>query len=63
MFVNNWGCLFDLNSVPVDLETEVPADGSVGRTEHSCHDIGQEEQDPRVLLIMAQDKDLQKWYG
>lgn len=61
MFViNKYDCLLAHNSVSVDLETEVPADGSAGRSKHSCHDIGQEEQDSRVLLIMAQDKDLQK---
>ena len=46
-------------SVSVDIAASLPADGGTGRTEHPRHHLGQEEQDPRVLPVLAQDEDLQ----
>lgn len=46
-------------SVSVDFEATVSADGSPRRTEHSGDNIRQKEQNPCLLLVVAQDEDLQ----
>ena len=43
------------SSVPAHLQAEVPADGSFGRTEHSRHNLWQEEQNPCLLPLMVED--------
>ena len=52
-------------SVPADLPASVPADGGAGGPEHPGHYLWQTRQDPRLLPVLAQNKDLQvgrrKW--
>ena len=48
-----------VSSLPADFEAEVPADGRVGRTKHPHHGVWQEEQDPRLLPVVAENENLQ----
>ena len=47
-------------SVHVDLTTAFPADGGAGGPEHPGHHLGQEEQDPSLLPVLAQEQNSQK---
>lgn len=38
----------------IDLKTSIPANGSLGGSEHSGHNIRQEESRSRLLLVMAE---------
>jgi len=48
-----------LPSVLADQSAAVPADGGAGEPKHPRHDIRQEEQDPSLLPLLAQVKNIQ----
>ena len=50
-------------SLSVDLASSLHSDGHSWGTEHSGNDLGQEEQDPGLLPLLAQIKDTQNWRG
>ena len=57
-----WECCLCC-SLSDDISTAVSAAGGAWGSEHPRHNIRQEEQDPRVLLVVAQDKNSQNWRG
>jgi len=51
--------IVSVSSLSNDISTSLPAAGSPRRSEHFGHNIWQEEQNPSVLFVMAQDKNTQ----
>lgn len=54
---------FYSHSVHFNIAAALPADGGPWRTEHSSDNLWQEEQDPSLLLVLAQIQNSEKWHG